>query len=67
VQQEGDGFSRKLPIQSLKNFSRLRMIYLVTFNDVEVRLDREDKLMDFTVFFRERRRQVSRTRQLYPD
>jgi hypothetical protein len=54
VQQEGDVFSKKALEQSLKNFSKLRMIYPVTFNDVEVRLDREEKLMDFTIFFRER-------------
>ena len=61
MQQEGDVFSRKLLVQSLKNFSRLRMIYPVTLEDVAVRLDREDKLMDFTIVFRERRRRTSRT------
>jgi hypothetical protein len=54
MQQEGDVFSRKALEQSLENFSKLRMIYPVTLNDVEVRLDREEKLMDFTIYFRER-------------
>jgi len=61
VQQEGDVFSRKLLVQSLKNFRRLRMIYPVTLNDVEVWLDRGEKLMDFTIFFRERRLLTSKT------
>ncbi len=61
VQREGDIFNRRLLVQSLKNFRRLRMIYPVTLNDVAVRLDREDKLMDFTIVFRERRRQTSKT------
>ena len=56
VQQEGDVFSRKLLDQSLKNFSRVRAIYPVTIEDVEARLDREQKLIDLTIHFRERRR-----------
>jgi len=54
LQREGDLFSRKVLEESLKNLSKLRMIYPVTLNDVEVRLDRENKLMDFTIYFRER-------------
>ena len=62
VQQEGDVFSRKALEQSLKNFSTLKMIYPVTLNDVEVRLDRKEKLMDFTIFFRERPGRIPKTR-----
>lgn len=61
VQQEGDVFSKEALKDSLENFSKLTMIYPVTFNDVEVQLERGEKLMDFTIFFRERRRPTSRT------
>jgi len=54
VQKEGDLFSRKALEQSLENFRKLRMTYPVTLNDVEVRLNREEKLMDFTIYIRER-------------
>lgn len=54
LQQEGDVFSGKALEQSLKNFSKLSTIYPVTLNDVAVRLDRKEKLMDFTIYFRER-------------
>jgi len=56
VQGEGDLFSRKLLEQSLKNFNSLGSLYPVTFNDVEARLNREEKLIDLTVYLRERRR-----------
>lgn len=61
LQTEGDVFSRKALEQSLKNFSKLRIIYPVTLNHVEVRLDREEKLMDFTIYFRERPGRASKT------
>ena len=53
LQQEGDVFSRKTLEQSLRNFSRLGLVYPLTLNDVEVRLDREEKLIDFTIYFKE--------------
>ena len=56
VQGEGDIFSQKLLEQSLKNVSSLGSLYPVTLNDVEARLDREEKLIDLTVYIRERRR-----------
>ena len=56
VQQEGDIFSRKLLEQSLKNLNSLGSLYAVTGNNVEARLDREEKLIDLTIYFRERRR-----------
>jgi hypothetical protein len=56
VQQEGDIFSRKLLEQSLKNLNSLGSLYAVTGNNVEARLDREEKLIDLTIYVRERRR-----------
>ena len=56
VQQEGDVFLKKALERSLKNLSKLRVIYPVTLSDVEVRLEREEKLMDCTIYFRERPR-----------
>jgi len=56
VQGEGDLFSRKLLDESLKNLSSLGLVYPVTLGDVEPRLDREEKLIDLTVYFRERRK-----------
>jgi len=56
VQGEGDVLSLKLLDQGLKNFNSLGSLYPVTLNDVEARLDREEKLIDLTIYFRERRR-----------
>jgi hypothetical protein len=64
LQQEGDVFSRKALEQSLKNFSKLGIIYPLTLNDIEVRLNREEKLIDFTIYFRERL-YVSRGSKIY--
>ena len=60
VQQEGDLFTRKALDESLRNFSRLKMIYAVTINEVEVQLNRGEKTINLAVFFRERSR-VGRT------
>lgn len=54
VQKEGDLFSRKALERSLENFSKLRMTYPVTLSDVEVQLDREEKLIVFMIYIRER-------------
>ena len=56
VQGEGDLLSLKLLEQSLKNLNSLGSLYPVTLDDVEARLDREEKLIDLTIYFRERRR-----------
>jgi hypothetical protein len=56
TQQEGDVFSRKALETSLRNFNRLGLFYPVTLNDVEVRLDSDDGLIDITIYFRERPR-----------
>lgn len=60
VQGEGDVLSLKLLDQGLKNFRSLGSLYPVTLNDVEARLDREEKLIDLTIYFRERRRAAQR-------
>lgn len=56
VQQEGDVFSRRLLDQSLKNFNSLGLFYPVTLQNIEARLDRENRLIDLTISFRERQR-----------
>jgi hypothetical protein len=53
LQQEGDVFSRKALDRSLRNFRSRGLVYPLTLNDVEVRLDREEKLIDFTIYFSE--------------
>lgn len=60
VQQEGDMFSRNLLEQSLKNFNSLGLVYPVTLADVKARFDRENKLIDLAIYFRERRRAARR-------
>jgi hypothetical protein len=40
----------------LKNLGSVKEIYPVTLADVMARLDREEKLIDLTIAFRERRR-----------
>lgn len=56
VQGEGDVLSLKFLDQGLKNFNSLATLYPVTLSDVEARLDREEKLIDLTIYVRERRR-----------
>ncbi len=53
--QEGDRFTRRNLLRSIANVSKLKFIYPVRLNDVSVRLDRTDKLIDLTIRFRERR------------
>ena len=53
--QEGDVFTRRNLLRSIANVSKLKIIYPVRLNDVFVRLDRTDKLIDLTIRFRERR------------
>lgn len=56
AQGEGDVLSLKLLDQGLKNFNNLGSLYPVTLNNVEARLDREEKIIDLTIYLRERRR-----------
>lgn len=54
--QEGDRFSRRNYIKSLRNVSKLKMIYPVRPRDVVLRLNSDEKTIDIRVCFRERRR-----------
>jgi hypothetical protein len=54
--QEGELFTREKLIISLRNVSRLKVIYPVRLSDVEIRLDKSGKMIDVTICFRERRR-----------
>jgi outer membrane protein assembly factor BamA len=54
LQQEGDVFTRRDLAKGLKSLSRVKLIYPVTLYDVDVRLTREDRLIDLVIFFRER-------------
>jgi outer membrane protein assembly factor BamA len=54
--REGDIFTKAILRKSLNDVSRLKSIYPITIDDVDVRLNREEKTIDMTLFFRERRR-----------
>ena len=53
---EGDLFTRRSLLSSLRNVSRLKVIYPVRQRDVVVRLNRDEKLVDMLICFRERQR-----------
>ena len=53
---EGDIFSRQKLYQGLKNLSKLKAIYEVRLEDVEVSLGEKDRYMDLTITVREKRR-----------
>jgi hypothetical protein len=52
--REGNFFDRKNLAKSLVALNKLKMLYPLKMNDVIVRLDKPDKLMDITFCFRER-------------
>ena len=55
--QEGDLFAEALLERSLRDMSRLsRIIKPVRLKDVQVRLNREERLIDLNILIRERRR-----------
>lgn len=55
--QEGDVFSRRGLINSLRNMSKLRSeIYPVTLSDVELNLNKSDQTVDLTICFKPKRR-----------
>lgn len=55
--QEGELFTREKLVRGLKSMSRLkRIIHPVKLHDVIISLDREEKLLDMLVCFREKRR-----------
>jgi len=53
---EGDLFTRRSLLSSLRNVSKLKVIYSIKLRDVVVRLDRDEKLVDMLICFRERPR-----------
>jgi outer membrane protein assembly factor BamA len=53
---EGDIFSRQNLYRGLKNLSKLKVIYAVHLEDVEVSLDEKEKNIDLTITVREKRR-----------
>ncbi len=52
---EGDIFSRQNLYQGLTNLSKLKAIYAVRLEDVEVSLDEKEKNIDLTITVREKR------------
>jgi len=54
--QEGDLFTRRNLIRSLRNVSRLKIIYPVSLRDVELHLNRSEKTVDMIICFQERER-----------
>ena len=53
---EGDLFTRRALLRSLRSVNRLKVIYPVRPRDVVVRLERDEKTVDMLICFRERRR-----------
>jgi uncharacterized Rmd1/YagE family protein len=52
--QEGDAFTRKNLIKSLRSVSRLKIIYPVKMSDVIIQLDKPDKIVDLKICVKER-------------
>lgn len=58
--QEGDLFTRRNFIKSLRNVSKLKIIYPVRPRDVVMHLNRSEKTVDMNICFKERRRSHER-------
>ncbi|MGH9957595.1 MAG: POTRA domain-containing protein [Pyrinomonadaceae bacterium] len=54
--QEGELFTRRNLVRSLRNVSRLKIIYPVNQKDVEMQLNRSEKTVDMIICFKERER-----------
>ena len=54
--QEGEIFKKAVLRKSLNDVSRLKIIYPIGIDDVEVNLNKAAQTIDLTLFFRERRR-----------
>jgi len=54
--QEGDLFTRQNLIRSLRNVSKLKVIYPARLRDVVIQLDRPGKMVNMIICFREKRR-----------
>jgi outer membrane protein assembly factor BamA len=53
---EGEIFKKAVLRKSLNDVSRLKTIYPIGINNVEVNLNKAEQTIDLTLFFRERRR-----------
>jgi outer membrane protein assembly factor BamA len=60
--EEGNLFSRRNLMASLKSISRVRTIYPVTMTDVVVQLDHSEKTLDVRICIKERLQSVNRAR-----
>jgi len=58
--EEGNLFSRRNLMASLRSVSRLKTIYPVTMRDVVARLDQSEKTLDLRICINERPRSVRR-------
>jgi outer membrane protein assembly factor BamA len=54
--EEGDVFTRRKLIMSLRNAGKLKTIYPVRLRDVVIRLDKSGKMVDMNICFKEGRR-----------
>jgi methylphosphotriester-DNA--protein-cysteine methyltransferase len=52
---EGDIFTKERLIRSIERLNTVKIIKPVRLSDVEIRLDKEDKLVDMLICFAERR------------
>jgi outer membrane protein assembly factor BamA len=55
--EEGEPLTRKKIEESLKRLSQLKMIYPLRFGNVEIQLDRPNKIADLTICVTEKRKQ----------
>ena len=56
LMNEGELFTRRNLLRSLRRVSTLKQIYPVRLKDVEIRLNASDRLVDMTICFTERPR-----------
>jgi len=55
--EEGEPLTRKKIEESLKRLSQLKIIYPLRFDNVEIQLDRPNKIADLTICVTEKRKQ----------
>ena len=60
--QEGEFFTRRNLVRSLQNLSRVKQVYPVNMRDVEVTLNRPDRVIDLLICVRERPTRRTRAR-----
>ncbi|MGH9875393.1 MAG: POTRA domain-containing protein [Pyrinomonadaceae bacterium] len=57
--QEGELFTRRNLVRSLRNVSRLKIIYPVSQKDIEMQLNRSEKTVDMIICFKEREKNTA--------